>query len=194
MQSCRLIPALLLPPADPAGAKPRRDHRCLARMSRHEVPMTAGKRTLIKIYDPARVSHIPVSQSVRHPCGVGIACIARSTGLRGYAPRPVAMERAPTRGASPPPGALSYRTGRCPIGQVGRGDDPFAGVMDPDRDPRFIATGRAAIAAMTCVQIDLLTSTPLGRRTPGASLIVRRPSGVGIACIARSTGLRGYAP
>jgi len=175
VQSCRLIPALLLPPADPAGAKPRRDHRCLARMSRHEVPMTAGKRTLIKIYDPARVSHIPVSQSVRHPCGVGIACIARSTGLRGYAPRPVAMERAPTRGASPPPGALSYRTGRCPIGQVGRGgrarcligrgDDPFAGVMDPDRDPRFIATGRAAIAAMTCGQIDLLTSTPPGCRT-----------------------------
>ena len=85
------------------------------------------------------------------------------------------MERAPARGASPPPGALSYRTGRCPIGQVGRGgrarcligrgDDPFAGVMDPDRDPRFIATGRAAIAAMTCGQIDLLTSTPLGRRT-----------------------------
>ena len=110
----------------------------------------------------------------------------------------------PGRGASPPPGALSYRTGRCPIGQVGRGgrarcligrgDDPFAGVMDPDRDPRFIATGRAAIAAMTCGQIDLLTSTPLGRRTPGASLIVRRPDGVGIACIARSTGLRGYAP
>ena len=44
-------------------------------------------------------------------------------------------------------------------------DDPFAGDMDPDRDPRFIATGRAAIAAMTCGQIDLLTSTPLGRRT-----------------------------
>ena len=50
--------------------------------------------------------------------------------------------------------------------------------MDPDRDPRFIATGRAAIAAMTCGQIDLLTSTPLGRRTPGASLIVRHPGGV----------------
>ena len=38
----------------------------------------------------------------RHPSGVGIACIARSTGHRGYAPRPVAMERAPTRGASFP--------------------------------------------------------------------------------------------
>ena len=55
---------------DPAGAKPRRDHRFLARKSRHEVPKTAGKKTLFKIYDPARVSHSPVRQSVRHPSGV----------------------------------------------------------------------------------------------------------------------------
>ena len=58
----RLLPLLMLPPADPAGAKPRRDLRCLARMSRHEVPKTAGKRTPVKIYDPARVSHSPVWQ------------------------------------------------------------------------------------------------------------------------------------
>ena len=58
----RLIPLLMLPPADPAGAKPRRDLRCLVRVSRHEVPKTAGKRTPIKIYDPARVSHSPVWQ------------------------------------------------------------------------------------------------------------------------------------
>ncbi len=70
MPSRRLISALLLPPADPAGAKPRRDLRCLARVSRHEVPKTAGKRTPVKMYDPARVSHIPVRQSVRHPSGV----------------------------------------------------------------------------------------------------------------------------
>ena len=38
--------------------------------------------------DPARVSHTPVSLSVRRPGGVGFACFARSTGLRGYAPRP----------------------------------------------------------------------------------------------------------
>ena len=31
------------PPADPVGAKPRRDHRSLARVSRHEVPKTAGE-------------------------------------------------------------------------------------------------------------------------------------------------------
>ena len=59
-----------LSPADPAGAKPRRDHRFLDRVSRHEVPKTPGKKTSGKICDPARVSHIPVSQSVRHPSGV----------------------------------------------------------------------------------------------------------------------------
>ena len=35
-------------------------------------------------------------------------------------------------------------------------------VEDPDRDPRLIATGRAAIAAMTCGQFNVLTSTPCG--------------------------------
>ena len=70
VQSHRPIPALLLPPADPAGAKPRRDHRFLDRVSRHEVPKTPGKRTPREIYDPARVSHLPVRQLVRHPGGV----------------------------------------------------------------------------------------------------------------------------
>jgi len=69
VQSCRL-PALLLPPADPAGAKPRRDHRFLDRVSRHVVPKTPGNDDAFKVYDPARVSHIPVRQSVRHPSGV----------------------------------------------------------------------------------------------------------------------------
>ena len=50
-------------PADPAGAKPRRDHRSLARMSRGEAPKTPGKKSSGKIYDPARVSHLP-SQSI----------------------------------------------------------------------------------------------------------------------------------
>ena len=58
------------PTADPAGAKLRRDHRFLDRVSRHEVPKTPGKKTSVKIIDPARVSHIPVSHSVRHPSGV----------------------------------------------------------------------------------------------------------------------------
>ena len=70
VQSPRLIPALLLPPADPAGAKPRRNHRFLDRVSRHEVPKTPGRDDAYKVYDPARVSHLPVRQSVRHPSGV----------------------------------------------------------------------------------------------------------------------------
>ena len=35
-------------------------------------------------------------------------------------------------------------------------------VEDPARDPRFIATGRAATAAMTCGQILVRTATPCG--------------------------------
>ena len=57
VQSCRLIPALLLPHADPVVAKPRRDHRFLDRVSRHEVPKTPGNDDAFKVYDPARVSH-----------------------------------------------------------------------------------------------------------------------------------------
>ena len=60
----------VIPSVDPAGAKPRRDHRFLDRVSRHEVPKTPEKNTSVKIDDPARVSHLPVRQSVRHPSGV----------------------------------------------------------------------------------------------------------------------------
>ena len=63
VQSRRLIPHLMLPPTDPAGAKPRRDHRFLDRVSRHEVPKTPDKKSPVKIYDPARVSHLSESQA-----------------------------------------------------------------------------------------------------------------------------------
>ena len=58
------------------------------------------RRRCIKVNDPARVSHLPVRQSVRHPGGVVGSCNALSPGHRGYAPRPGAKKRAPTRGAS----------------------------------------------------------------------------------------------
>ena len=48
-----LLYRLMFPSADPAGAKPRRDHRFLDRRSRHEVPKTPRKKTQVKIYDPA---------------------------------------------------------------------------------------------------------------------------------------------
>ena len=41
----------------------------------------------------------------------------------------------------------------------------FREVKDPVRDPRFIATGQAAIAAKTCGKVDVLTTTPIGCRT-----------------------------
>ena len=67
---------LMHTPADPAGAKPRRDHRSLARVSRHKVPKTAGKKSSGKIYDPARVSHLP-SQSISATPWRGRGLLAR---------------------------------------------------------------------------------------------------------------------
>ena len=75
-----------LSPDDPAGAKPRRDHRFLDRVSRHEVPKTPGNDDAFKVYDPARVSHIPVSQSVRHPSGVAGSLATPAPGSSGLRP------------------------------------------------------------------------------------------------------------
>ena len=103
VQSCRLIPALLLPPADPAGAKPRRDHRFLDRVSRHEVPKTPGNDDAFKVYDPARVSHIPVSQSVRHPSGVAGSLAMPNPRVVGATPLDPGLKSGhPCRGASFP--------------------------------------------------------------------------------------------
>ena len=76
----------MLLPTDPSGAKPRRDYRFLDRVSRHEVPKTPGTDDAYKVYDPARVSHLSVRQSVRHPGGVaglgGAVGNPESSGLR----------------------------------------------------------------------------------------------------------------
>ena len=101
VQSCRLIPAMLLPPADPEGAKPRRDHRFLDRVSRHEVPKTPGNNDAFKVYDPARVSHIPVSQSVRHPSGVAGSLATPAPRVVGATPLDPGLKSGhPCRGAS----------------------------------------------------------------------------------------------
>ena len=50
-------PTTLTPSAViPQGTQPRRDHRFLDRVSRHEVPKTPGNDDAFKVYDPARVS------------------------------------------------------------------------------------------------------------------------------------------
>ncbi|WP_210394767.1 hypothetical protein, partial [Porphyromonas sp. HMSC065F10] len=54
-------------------------------------------------------------------------------------------------------------------------------VMDPVRDPGFLATGRAAIAAKTCGQINALTTTPCGSQGEGMAAL-RHPCGVAIVC------------
>ena len=57
--------------------------------------------------DPARASHTRGELDSATPWrGRGFACIVRSTGLRGCAPRPGAMERAPARGAPFPHSSL----------------------------------------------------------------------------------------
>ena len=85
--------------------------------------------------DPARVSHIPVSQSVRHPSGVAGSITISDPRVVGATPlRPVARKLAPTRGASPPTGALSYRTSRT--SRTGRTDRMRAVAMTYRRGRR----------------------------------------------------------
>ena len=62
-----------------------------------------------------------------------------------------------------------YRRGEDPafVATYHRPEDPafialYRRGEDPAWDPRFIATGRAATAAMTCGQIIVRTSTPCG--------------------------------
>ena len=97
-----MIPPLL-PSIDPAGAKPRRDHRFLDRVSRHEVPKTPGNDDAFKVYDPARVSHISVSLSVRHPSGVAGSLAMPDPRVIGATPLDrVAKKRAPLSGCFVP--------------------------------------------------------------------------------------------
>ena len=99
----RLIPLLMLPHADPAGAKPRRDHRSLAHMSRHEVPMTVGEDDPGKDIRPRQgVALTSLAMSATPWRGRGIACVAWPTGLRGYAPRPRGYEAGTHKGCFVP--------------------------------------------------------------------------------------------
>ena len=90
-------------PADPAGAKPRRDHRFLARMSRHEVPKTAGE-------DAKKDTRPRQGVALIRESGNRCDTLAGSRLLAMPGPRVfgathldlVAKQRAPTRGASFP--------------------------------------------------------------------------------------------
>ena len=68
---CVILSDMLLH-VDPAGAKPRRDHRFLACVSRHVVPKTAGDDDALYL-DPLRVTGKGLS--ARRP--------ARGRGVRG---------------------------------------------------------------------------------------------------------------
>ena len=91
------------PPTDPAGAKPRRDHRRLARVSRHEVPKTPGYLCYVLYIRPRQgVAPSDDRHYERRPCGVeGMNKAMISRGRRGYAPPTTGLRKThPYRGAS----------------------------------------------------------------------------------------------
>ena len=151
-----------IPPADPAGAQPRRDHRCLARVSRHEVAKTPGRKTHFRIYDPARVSHSPVRQSVRHPSGVAGIEPHRNPESSGSRPSTAGLKNGhPCRGAS-----LPYRTGRT--GQTGRTAQETPGIRQgsparltiPSTNPAVIITSYPACQGTKCRRLQNTQETP----------------------------------
>ena len=164
------------------------------------MPKTPGNDDAFKVYDPARVSHISVSLSVRHPSGVAGSLAMPDPRVIGATPLDLWLRSGHPQGvpASTPVSTPSRRVPALadpsqwvptPIDFAQRVPTPidpsrrvpvltdFARLvvdpeattshrlMDPDRDPRFIATGRAATAAMTCGQINVRTSTPCGSQS-----------------------------
>ena len=124
------------------------------------------------------MSHLPVSQSVRHPSGVAGSLATPDPRVVGATPLDLWLRSEHPQGvpASTPVSTPSRRvpatadpSRRVPVltDFARLVVDPEATtshrLMDPDRDPRFIATGRAATAAMTCGQFNVLTSTLVGR-------------------------------
>ena len=64
------------------------------------MPKTPGKKTLFKMHDPARVSHLPVRQSVRHPGGVAGIEPHRNPESSGLRPSTSGLKNGhPCRGA-----------------------------------------------------------------------------------------------
>ena len=65
------------------------------------MPKTPGNDDAFKVYDPARVSHIPVSQSVRHPSGVAGSLATPDPRVVGATPHDPGLKSGhPCRGAS----------------------------------------------------------------------------------------------
>ena len=120
-----------------------------------------------QVPDPA---YIALSQRMMDPAYIALS--QRMTGpayialyRRGEDPTFIALYR---RMMDPTFIAL-YQRGEDPafVATYHRPADPafialYRRGADPARDPRFIATGRAATAAMTCGQIIVRTSTPCG--------------------------------
>ena len=143
MQSCRLIPALLLPPADPAGAKPRRDHRFLDRVSRHVVPKTPGYLRRLLNIRPRQGSH-SLSQIVSATPyrGRDTSPTHPFPGVFGAMPLDTrAKQRAPLPGCHPPTvlsfGRIGWRD-RHPVCILRPSLPADPAGAKPRRDHRFL--------------------------------------------------------
>ena len=97
----------MIRPDDPEGAKPRRDHRFLARRSRHEVPMTPGNKPQGRYTTPIGCRTSPSISAT--PIGVvGIGGAVGFPGVFGAAPLDIRAKR-----RAPLPGCLAARAPAC---------------------------------------------------------------------------------
>ena len=99
------------------------------------------------------------------PCPRVFGATPLDLWLRNGPPQGVPAPTYPARRVTDP--TDPYRWVTAPTDPYRRVPHPafialYRWVEDPARDPRFIATGRAATAAMTCGQIIVRTSTPCG--------------------------------
>ena len=80
------------------------------------MPKTPGKTTSGMISDPARVSHLPVRQSVRHPSGVAGIEPHRNPESSGLRPSTSGLNNEhPCRGATRPSDPHPWDYGGAPV-------------------------------------------------------------------------------
>ena len=89
------------------------------------MPKTPGKKTRFKMHDPARVSHLPVRQSVRHPGGVAGLLAMPSPRVFGATPLDLWLRN------EHPQGVVPIRRGRDGDRDAGRaGEEELVAGME----------------------------------------------------------------
>ena len=77
------------------------------------MPKTAGNDDAFKVYDPARVSHLPVRQSVRHPGGVVRSLVMADPRVEGRSPEDPWLKSGHPQGVLRPPLLQDEMNGFC---------------------------------------------------------------------------------